>query len=550
MLQAKLAAYEEQQRTLQADLEQFTKRAASQASESGSADDAQSQVLEWQEMVAEAASARERAKEEKAAMALRISHMEEEREALETRQQELEEELAQARGLGQHRAKKPAAPSQRSLQEDFEFDGQSQFQDPRSTSESTTPMEGENMGDGLRSVVEELELERNQLQEQILSLEERCQDLEDRLQLQARVETLQNELEKLQSQLASVRHQQSRDAEKHQLLVTSLNEQLQGLSDMQESLESSLVEKENTLAKTSEKLELVSSLRESLSLKETQFKEVSDKLLQTEQSLENISQKCSGSEKQCGELKSEVADLTQKLSLLKEKTQKQEVTIDTLQTEVDQTNEELDKLNTAYLEERAQLIHDLQSCEREIDSLKDVLLEKDKEISALSGNISEYTEQLIALKQDLKMKEDNLIQVENALSKADREVSILRESQNSDQRTLESKITELTENLKDTEMELLKARDLRDSKTAEVETLVKQADDDKKAIQELRGEIQKQMQSHCHHLSECEMHIASLKEQLMSSAQKLQEALELQQQFSNKEQSFEKELKSSKDEQN
>lgn len=45
--------------------------------------------------------------------------------------------------------------------------------------------------DGLRSVVEELELERNQLQEQILILEERCQDLEDRLQLQARIEALQ-----------------------------------------------------------------------------------------------------------------------------------------------------------------------------------------------------------------------------------------------------------------------------------------------------------------------------------------------------------------------
>lgn len=40
-------------------------------------------------------------------------------------------------------------------------------------------------------MVEELELERNQLQEQILSLEERCQDLEDRLQLQARIEALQ-----------------------------------------------------------------------------------------------------------------------------------------------------------------------------------------------------------------------------------------------------------------------------------------------------------------------------------------------------------------------
>jgi hypothetical protein len=38
----------------------------------------------------------------------------------------------------------------------------------------------------------------------------------------------QNESERLQGQLASLRSQQSRDAEKHHLLVTSLNEQLKG----------------------------------------------------------------------------------------------------------------------------------------------------------------------------------------------------------------------------------------------------------------------------------------------------------------------------------
>ncbi|XP_034040488.1 golgin subfamily B member 1 isoform X1 [Thalassophryne amazonica] len=592
MLEAKLVVYEEQQRTLQADLEQFTKRAASQASESGSADDTQSQVLEWQEMVTEAVTARDRAREEKAAMVLRINHMEEEREALATRQRELEEELAQARVLEQHRAKKLAAPAQRSLQEDFDFDGQPPFMDRCSTSESTTPMEGENMGgwwpeystpdpDGLRSVVEELELERNQLQEQILSLEERCHDLEDRLQLQARIEALQvtfdvdedeqpfwvsqNESEKLQNQLASVRLQQTKDAEEHRLLVNSLSDQLKGLSDTQESLESSLIEKENTLAETSEKLELINNLRQSLSEKQIHYKEVSDKLLQTEHTLDTISKKYSSSEKQCSELKIEVGNLTQKLSVLKEKTQKQEVTIDVLQAELDQTNEELDKLNTAHLEERAQLIHELQSCERDIDSLKDLLSEKEKEISTLSGNMTEYVEQVTVLKQEIKLKEETLCDVENALSKAEREAMIIRDSQNSDQQVLNSKITELDGKLKGTEMELFKAKQERETKAAEVEHLVRQAKQDKKTIQDLRSEIQKHTASHRNHLSECETQITSLKEQLALSTRKLQEETEgrtmqlkeknavkekLQQQLHEKEQAYETEVKSFKEEQN
>ncbi|KAM6980496.1 uncharacterized protein FYW47_000209 [Aplochiton taeniatus] len=589
LLEAKLVMYEEQQRKMQADLEQVTKRAASQASESGSADDTQSQVLEWQEMVSEAVTARDRAREEKATMVLRISHMEEEREALASRQQELEEELDQARGLGPIRPKKLlGGPAQRSLQEDFEFDAQQSFQDPRSGSESTTPMEGENMGgwwpeystpgtDGLRSVVEELELERNQLQEQILGLEERCQDLEDRLQLQARIESLQvtfdvdeegqpywvpqNESERLQSQLASLRSQQTRDAEKHQLLVASLNEQLKGLSDTQECLETSLIEKENTLAKTSERLELIDTLRESLEEKETQHKDVYEKLLHTEHNLTEVSKKCNAFEKRCSEMNATVADLTQKLSVLREKTQKQEVTIETLQRDLDQTNDELDKLNTTHLQERAQLIHDLQSCEREIDSLKDTLMDKEKEIAVISGNMAEYAEQITLLKQEIKHKEEELVRVESALSKAERETQIIRDSQDSDQHALNDKMGELVEKISDAESELNKAKEERDAK---VEDLTKQIKEDNRTIQGLRGEIQKGNVTHSNHLSECETQISLLKEQVASSSQRLQESEglisqlknnnltneKLREQLNEKEQLYEKELKTFKEERN
>ncbi|KAL2089073.1 hypothetical protein ACEWY4_015972 [Coilia grayii] len=578
LLEAKLVVYEEQQRKMQADLEQVTKRAASQASESGSVDELQSHVLEWQEMVSmvtEAEAARDQAREEKSVMALRMSHIEEEREALANRQQELEEELAQARGLRQQRAKKLGDPATRSLQEDLEFDGQQSFPDPSSPSGNTTPMEGENMGgwwpeytapdtDGLRSVVEELETERNQLQEQIITLEERCQGLEDRLQLQARIESLQNDSEKLQAQVASLRSQQTRDAEKHQLLVTSLNEQLKGLSDTQECLESSLIEKEHTLAKTSEKLELIDNLRDALRQKEEQHKDVSDRLIQTEHNLSEITKKCSAFEKQNSEMKTSVTDLNQKLSLLKEKTQKQEATIESLQSDLDQTNDELDKLNSTHLEERAQLIHDLQSCEREIDSLKDVVLEKDKEISALSGNMAEYAEQIQALKLEIKHKEEDLVRTESALSKAEREAQIIRDSQSSDQQSLNAKISELIEELKATESELEKAKEEKDLKIEELGHLTKQAKEDRQTIQGLHTEIQKLTANYRNHLLECEPLVSSLKEQVTLGSQKLQESESLHSQLKEatasndklkedlleKQQTFEKELKDLKDERN
>uniref|UniRef100_A0A8C5CKD0 Golgin subfamily B member 1-like n=1 Tax=Gadus morhua TaxID=8049 RepID=A0A8C5CKD0_GADMO len=565
VLEQKLVVYEEQQRSLQADLEQVTQRATSQASESGSADEPQSTVLEWQEMVSEAVSSRDHARGEKASMALRISHLEEEREALVSRQQELEEELTRARGQGTHRAPRRGGPAPRSLQEDFEFDGQAPFQEPGVAPGSTEAMEGENMGGGLRSVVAELELERNQLQEQILGLEEHCQDLEDRLQLQARIETLQNESERLQGQLANLRSQQSRDAEKHQLLVTSLNQQLKGLSDTQECLESSLIEKENTLALTSEKLELINSLRENLREKEIDLKDVSDKLLYAEHNLMEITQKSSGFEKQSLGLKAEVADLSQKLSLLKDKTQKQEAAIETFQTELEQTNEELDKLNTSHLEERAQLIQDLQGCEREIDNLKDILIDKEKELSALSGSMLDYNDQISALEKEVRVKEEDLARTEKALSEAQCHAHILRDSQDSDQQTLNLNITELVEKLKGTETELIKAKEDGELKAAEVEELTKQGAEYRKNIQVLKDDLQEQVVSHNGHIAGCETHISSLKEQVALSACTLQKDSEgiliqlkekdlcndkLKQELLDKDQVFDQELKSLKEERN
>ncbi|XP_048025570.1 golgin subfamily A member 4 isoform X2 [Megalobrama amblycephala] len=504
-LQKQLMEYKEQQRKMQADLEQVTNRAASQVSETGSMDDVQ--VMEWQEMVTMVTEA-ERVQDqghEKSVMSFRMSHVEEEREelieddwlfpgcsdpALANRQQEVEEESSQAHGLCPQKSRKPKYFTPHSLQEDLEFHNR---QDPIGPTDCD--VNGENMGgwwpqhsaadtDGLRSVVEELELERNQLQEQISVLEKQCQDLEDRLQLQARIELLQNESERLQAQVASLRNQQIKDAEKHQLLITSLNKQLQGLSSTQECLESSLMEKEHTLARTSEKLECIDSLREALEAKEKQHQDTADKLLQTEHNLAEVKKTCSTFEKENSEMKATVAELTLKLGVLKDKTQKQEATIESLQSDLVQTNDDLDRLNTAHLEERAQLVHDLQSCEREIDRLQDVITDKDKEILALSSSTAEYSEQIHELKQEMKLKEE-------VLTKVEQDVHIFRDPQLSDQQFFNVLIPELIEQLKRTESDLKVAKKEGESKSSEIKDFTKQTEEDKKTIQDLRMEIQK-----------------------------------------------------------
>ncbi|KAM4779598.1 uncharacterized protein ACIQIH_009161 isoform 8-T25 [Cyanocitta cristata] len=519
----KLELYEEQQRKLQADLDQVTKRAASQASESGSVDELQSQLLEWQENVPESEESRDQVREEKSAMALRMAQIEEEREAIVSGQQELEEELATVQGMGRlQQARRKGSQTSRKLQEEFPFDGKQCFQELNVTLDSTDSAEGENMG-GLRSVVEELELERNQLQEQILFLEERCQDLEDRFQLQGRMEALQNENERLQTQLTQLRNQQMRDVEKHQILISGLNEQLKGLSDRNSFLENSLGEREQKLVSTTEKLEQIETLRKLLQEKDVLNKELGEKFVHAEQKLNEALKKCSVYEVENVEQKTAISDLTERVATLKEKTLKQDSVVESMQLDLDQTNEELDKLNSSHLEERSQLIQDLQKREREIDNLKEALAEKDREISVLSLTMTEYSEQVMILKHQVQCKEEEMRGLEEALSKAEREMHLLKEVQTADVRDASMKISALSEQSNTMRLELERVRAENEAKTKENEELIRQSAENSVTIKDLRSEIKANNVAYHNKLAECESQITLLKEQIAKSSEKLQE---------------------------
>ncbi|XP_061855089.1 golgin subfamily B member 1-like isoform X2 [Colius striatus] len=523
-LLTKLEVYEEQQRKLQADLDQVTKRAASQASESGSVDELQSQLLEWQENVPESEESRDQVREEKSAMALRMAQIEEEREAIVSGQQEVEEELTTAQGMGRlQQARRKSNQTSRKNQEEYSFDGKQCFEELNVTLDSADSAEGENMGVGLRSVVEELELERNQLQEQILFLEERCQDLEDRCQLQSRMEALQNENERLQTQLTQLRNQQTRDVEKHQLLISGLNEQLKGLSDRNSFLENSLGEKEQKLLSTTEKLEQIETLRKVLQEKELLNKELGEKFVHAEQKLDEALKKCSVYEVENTEQKAVISDLAEKVATLKEKTLKQDGVVESMQLDLDQTNEELDKLNTSHLEERSQLIQDLQKREREIDNLKEALAEKDREMSVMSLNMTEYSEQVVILKHQVQCKEEEIRGMEDALSKAERETHLLKEVQTADVRDASAKISILSEQSNAMRLELERVRSENEAKTKENKELIRQSSENSITIKDLRSEIKANSVAYHNKLAECESQITLLKEQINKSSEKLQE---------------------------
>ncbi|XP_041054097.1 golgin subfamily B member 1-like [Carcharodon carcharias] len=561
-LLAKLELYEEQQQKMQADLEQVTKRATSQTSESGSAEELQSRLLEWQEMVSE--SARGQAKEERAVMELRMTQIEEEREglieddwffpgcsdpALVSGQQELEEELVQLRRLGQRQERKEHATECQKLEGDYEYDEKQHFEEPNISMDSTDNTEGENLGGlwpeysshhtGLRAVVEELELERNRLQEQILVLEERCQELEDKAQLRTRVEfhqvtfgvceegqllrVPQNECERLQNQLSFVRSQQSRDSEQHQHHISSLNEQLKGVMDKKDVLENSLVEKEQTLVEALAKLAQMDKLKESLEAQKIINQDFTEKLLHNEENLGNVTKKCSAFEVECADQKNIVLDLTQKLSSNKEKVQKQEIAMEVLRQELEQTNDELERLNSSHLEERARLIDDLQSCEREIDTLKETIVEKEYRLTVLSESMAEYSEQNETLKMQIRYKEQETGELQAALAKVEMEVMLLKKAQSVDEQAMNTSISTLVDQLSKVESELSTAQHEAEAKGEEINALMKQIGENNNVIQSLRSELQKENISNKAHLVECRAQVSSLENMVSITTQQLQE---------------------------
>ncbi|XP_059508199.1 golgin subfamily B member 1-like isoform X2 [Stegostoma tigrinum] len=347
--------------------------------------------------------------------------------------------------------------------------------------------EGENLG-GLRTVVEELELERNRLQEQILMLEERCQDLEEKAQLRTRVEFHQSESERLQNQLSLVRCQQSRDSEQHHNLITNLNEQLKEVSDKKDFLENSLVEKDKLLAETSAKLLQMDNLKESLEAQKI------------------INQ-----------------DLTVKLSQTEENVQKQEVAMEVLHQDLDQANDELERLNSIHLEERARLIDDLQSCEREIDLLKETIAEKAHKLTDLSKTVAEYSEHSKILKEQNKCKEQEVEELKAALEKVEMEIMLLKKTQTVDEQTMKASISALVDQLSQMESELSNARSDNETKGKEIASLLKQIGENNNTIQGLHSELQKQKISNKAHLVDCSAQISFLENKIIIATQQLQE---------------------------
>ncbi|XP_048449020.1 centrosome-associated protein CEP250-like, partial [Rhincodon typus] len=239
--------------------------------------------------------------------------------------------------------------------------------------------------------------------------------------------------------------------------------------------------------------------------------------------LGNVNKKCSSFETECADLKNVVQDLSEKLSSNKEKVQKQEVAMEVLHQDLDQANDELERLNSIHVEERARLIDDLQSCEREIDLLKETIAEKAHELTDLSKTAVEYSEHSKILKEQNKCKEQEVGELKAALEKVEMEVMLLKKTQTVDEQTMKASISALVDQLSQMESELSNARSDNETKGKEIASLLKQIGENNNTIQGLHSELQKQKISNKAHLVDCSAQISFLENKIIIATQQLQE---------------------------